>query len=118
MGAVCCFAVSLKHRFRFDDALDVVGVHGVGGVAGAIFVALLGSDLVNPLVGGSRNGNGGFAGFLGIQALGVVVVAIFAFVATWILIKITQAITGVRTTPEQEAQGLDIALHGEVGYNL
>jgi Amt family ammonium transporter len=118
VGAVCCMAVSLKHKFRFDDALDVVGVHGVGGAIGAILTGMLASGAVNKMVDDSTKTAGGWGGLVLGQCLGVLVVGVFAFVMTWILIKITQVITGVRTTAEEEAQGLDIALHGEAGYNL
>jgi len=117
-GVVCCLAVSLKTKFKYDDALDVVGVHGVGGALGAILTGVLASADVNSMVKASEETAGGRGGLILGQVIGVVAVGIFAFVATFIIMKITQAICGVRVTEEEETQGLDLVLHGEAGYNL
>jgi Amt family ammonium transporter len=118
VGALCCFAVGLKSKFGFDDALDVVGVHGVGGATGAILTGVLGSVAINSAVGDSLKSNGGRVGLILTQVIGVVAVGVFAFVGSFILIKITQAITGIRVKESDEDTGLDITLHGEAGYNL
>ncbi|HWD40160.1 MAG TPA: ammonium transporter [Fimbriimonas sp.] len=117
-GVLCCLAIGLKHKLKFDDALDVVGVHGVGGAAGAVLTAILADATVNSAVDASLKSNGGRGGLIMWQIIGVLTVAAFAFVATLILMKITQAIVGVRTTNDEETQGLDLTLHGEAGYNL
>ncbi len=118
VGCLCCFAVGLKHKLKFDDSLDVVGVHGVGGAVGAILTGVFASVAVNSAVGDSLKTNGGKMGVILTQCLGVVAVGAFAFVGSFILIKLTQEVCGVRVTEEEENQGLDIALHGEAGYNL
>lgn len=119
VGAICFFAVSLKHKFGFDDALDVVGVHGVGGLIGAILTGVFASVAVNKAaVEGALATNGGRAGLILTQFVAVGVVLIFAMVMTAIIIKLTQAIVGIRVTSDEESQGLDLALHGEAGYNL
>lgn len=118
VGALCCFAVGLKNKLGYDDSLDVVGVHGVGGATGAILTGVLASDAVNSAVKGALDSNGGRGGLIVTQIIGVVAVAAFAFVGTWILMKITKAVTGIRVTEEEEDAGLDISLHGEAGYNL
>jgi Amt family ammonium transporter len=117
-GAACCFAVSLKHKFKFDDSLDVVGVHGVGGFLGAILTGIFASVEVNSAVQGALDTNNGRGGLIMTQLIGVLTVGAFAFIGTMILMKIAQAVTGVRTSDGQESEGLDLALHGEAGYNL
>lgn len=117
-GVVCCLAVSLKHKLKYDDALDVVGVHGVGGALGAVLTVVLADAAVNPAVQASLDTNKGRGGLIASQILGIVVVAVFAFVGTFVLMKITQAVCGVRVKNDEEEVGLDLALHGEAGYNL
>jgi len=118
VGALCCFAVGLKHKLKFDDSLDVVGVHGIGGATGAILTGILASALVNPSVADSLKTNHGRGGLILTQAIAVVVVGVFAFVGSYLLMKLTQVVVGVRVTEEDEQAGLDISLHGESGYNL
>ncbi|AIE85471.1 ammonium transporter [Fimbriimonas ginsengisoli] len=118
VGAICCMAVGLKHKFGFDDSLDVVGVHGVGGLLGAICTGIFASVEINPLVADALKTNGGRGGLILTQLIAVAVVGAFAFVGTLLLMKLTQAVVGVRATEEDESTGLDIALHGEAGYNL
>jgi Amt family ammonium transporter len=118
VGVVCSLAVSLKHKFNFDDSLDVVGVHGVGGMLGAILTGVLATETVNSAVGDSLKTNGGRVGLIVTQVLAVLAVAAFAAVGTAIIIKITQAVVGIRTSDDDESLGLDLALHGESGYNL
>jgi len=118
VGVVCSLAVSLKHKFNFDDSLDVVGVHGVGGLIGAILTGVLATGAINSAVDDSLKTNGGRLGLILTQVIAVVSVAAFSAIGTAILIKLTQAIVGVRVTSEEESLGLDLALHGEAGYNL
>ncbi len=118
VGSLCCFAVGIKIKLKFDDSLDVVGVHGIGGATGAILTGVLASAAVNPSVADSLKSNHGRVGLVFTQVLGVLAVGAFAFVGSYLLIKLTQKITGVRATSAEEDAGLDISLHGEAGYNL
>lgn len=118
VGVVCCLAVSLKHKFKFDDALDVVGVHGVGGALGAILTGVFASIAVNSAVGDSLKNNGGRGGLILAQVEAVAVVGVFAFVVTFILMHIVKAVFGLRPSADDEETGLDLILHGESGYNL
>ena len=115
-GAICALAVSLKSKFGFDDSLDVVGVHGAGGFLGALLTGVFASAAANPAAATSLEG--GRMGLILKQLAAVGAVGVYAFVASFILIKIVNAITPVRATEEEEAIGLDLSLHGEAGYNL
>ena len=117
-GIVCCLALELKKMFKFDDALDVVGVHGVGGALGAILTGVLADAAVHPGVEAALKANGGRGGLILTQFIGIAAVGIFAFVGSFILLKIVQATVGIRVTKAEESEGLDLALHGESGYNL
>ena len=113
-GMVCYGAVNLKSKFGYDDALDVVGVHAVGGTLGALLTGLFASKLIN-----SAGGDGlffGNAGQLGIQALSVVTAWVYSFIVSFILLKIIDATMGLRVSQEDEYEGLDLSQHGEVGY--
>ena len=115
-GAVCYAAVSIKPKFGYDDALDVVGVHGVGGTLGALFTGFFASKLIN-----AAGGDGlffGNAGQVGIQALSVVSAWVYSFVVTFIILKILDATMGLRLSEEDESTGLDLTQHGEVGYTF
>jgi len=115
-GAVCLLAVSLKFRFGYDDALDVVGVHLVGGIIGSLLLGLFASAVVNPA---GRDGLffGGGLGLLGEQALAVGVTLGYSFVVTFVLAKVIDRVMGLRVGPDEEAQGLDITQHAETAYN-
>ncbi len=113
-GMVCYTAVSLKPRFNYDDALDVIGVHGVGGTLGALFTGLFASTVIN-----SAGANGLFFGNpkqLGIQALSVLSAWVYSFVVSFIILKVLDAVMGLRLSEEDESTGLDLSQHGEVGY--
>jgi Amt family ammonium transporter len=109
-GAVCFFAVNLKYRFGYDDSLDVVGVHMVGGIAGALLTGVFASLAINPA------GANGSLTQVGKQALAVGVTVVFSFAMTMLLLKVSDALVGLRVTEEDEAAGLDLAQHAEVGY--
>ena len=96
-GVACCYAIGLKHRFGFDDALDVVGVHLVGGAFGAVSLGFLAAY---PLVSGQRKGlfYGGGVTQLGVQALGPVAVGLYSFSIAWILGKIIDKTMGFRVS--------------------
>ena len=117
-GVGCSMALSLKYRFGYDDSLDVVGVHLVGGLIGTLAIGFLGTP---ELTGGIETAGlfygGGLAQF-GRQAAGAGVVLIFSFVATWVIAKAIDATLGLRVSPAQETSGIDLAEHAEVGYDL
>ena len=115
-GLVCYFMVSLiKNTIALDDSLDVVGIHGVGGVIGTICLGLFASKAVNP--SGADGLFAGNPGFLGTQIFGVMVVAAYAFVVSWVLLKIIDATMGLRVSAENEVTGLDLSEHSETAYN-
>jgi Amt family ammonium transporter len=110
-GALCYAAVNLKHRFRYDDSLDVVGVHGVGGTWGAIATGIFASvGAEGLLLGNPRQ--------VAVQAVGVAVTLVYSFVLTFVILKIVDAAIGLRVAEEDEITGLDLTQHGETGYNL
>jgi Amt family ammonium transporter len=113
-GLVCYLAVSLKNRLRWDDALDVWGVHGVGGFIGVLCLGLFGSRAVNPGgVDGLFFGNGAF--FLK-QLVAVTAASAYAFLFTWGMLWLINKVTPVHTSVEEEQDGLDQSLHGETAY--
>jgi Amt family ammonium transporter len=115
-GVVCYIAVDIiKRRFRVDDSLDVLAVHGVGGATGTLLTAVL----ALPVVGGVGLGEGLGAGDqLVTQAIGVAAGLVWSVVATFVLIKVTQALVGLRVSEDEEVEGLDYTAHGETGYKL
>ena len=113
-GVVCYVMVNVvKHVMKVDDSLDVLAVHGCGGAIGTLGTAIL----ALPLLGGVGL-HVGVASQLGVQLLGVVAVALWAAIATVVLIRLTQALVGLRVTVDEELTGLDQAAHGESGYKL
>ena len=107
-GVVCFWsATSLKHMLGYDDSLDAFGVHGVGGIVGAL---LTGVFAYGPLSGGSYEG--GMA-LLGKQAIAVISTLVYSGIATFILLKIVDVVIGLKVTEEEEREGLDVVLHGE-----
>jgi Amt family ammonium transporter len=120
-GLVCYFMVTkIKSIFGYDDALDAFGVHGAGGTIGALLTGIFAQQIVNPIFGAGRpvGGLDGHWSQLGNQVVGVLIAWGFALIGTIILLKITDMITGLRVTQEQEIEGLDISQHGEEAYNL
>ncbi|MGW7448053.1 ammonium transporter, partial [Kitasatospora sp. NPDC054795] len=115
-GAVCCAAVSLKYRWGFDDSLDVVGVHAVGGAIGSLLIGLLATGGVGQSARGLFYG-GGF-GQLGKQAVGVAVVAVYSFTLSWLLGRAIQRTIGFRVPREAERSGIDQSEHAETAYDF
>jgi ammonium transporter, Amt family len=116
-GGACALAVSLKNRLRFDDSLDVVAVHLVGGIIGSLCVGLFSTVDVNTL-GADGLFYGGGASLLGKQALVVLVVTIYSFVVTAIIGLLVNLVIKNRVPEEVEDEGLDTAVHGESAYEL
>lgn len=109
IGGVCCFwgAVFLKRMAGWDDSLDAFGVHGVGGIVGALLTGVFASSAVtgsemNPVMTQ-----------VGIQAASVVATMVYASAVSWILLKIIDVVMGLRVTSDEERMGLDLSLHGE-----
>jgi Amt family ammonium transporter len=115
-GVVCYFAVSLKNKLHWDDALDVWGVHGVGGSIGVILLGLFATSSVNSMV--TTNGllvGGGFE-FFWKQLITVLAVCTYAFIFTYVMLWLINFITPVKVTKLEEETGLDSSLHGEMAY--
>ena len=114
-GAVCYWAsVILKNKLGYDDSLDVFGVHGVGGILGTLLAGVFAVRAINDVNKGQAVGLiDGNAGQVLTQLYGVVAVAVFCGVATWVILKIVDAMVGLRVTRDEETEGLDTALHGE-----
>jgi Amt family ammonium transporter len=114
---ICAWAVHQKFRFGFDDSLDVVGVHGVGG-----FVGMIGIGLFAALIANSAGADGLFFGggaqLLGKQVIASLATAAYAFVVTWIIATVIVRTMGFRAHPDDEIAGLDTTLHAESAYDL
>ncbi len=118
-GVICFFAVSLKYRFGYDDSLDVIGVHLIGGIVGSILLGVFAQHSLNPAgLGDARGLIYGDVGFFLKQVAAVLAVVAFGFVASFALAKLVDRVVGLRATEEQEFTGLDIALHEEQAYVL
>ncbi len=113
-GGVCYCGVLLKWKLRYDDALDVVGVHGVGGTLGALLTGVFAAKAIN-----DTGANGlllGNPAQLGIQAIAVVATIVYSFGISFVILKIVDATMGLRVSDEDEQIGLDVTEHGEAGY--
>ncbi|GAB4266225.1 MAG: hypothetical protein Kow0054_29690 [Deferrisoma sp.] len=110
-GILCFRAVCLKERFGYDDALDVLGVHGVGGAWGAVATGIFSTVGAGSLLTGDLRQ-------FGVQVLGVAAAAAYAFAVSWVLAKGLDRAVGLRVSDEDELVGLDQSTHGEVGYSL
>jgi Amt family ammonium transporter len=115
-GVLCYICVDIvKKRLRIDDSLDVLAVHGVGGATGTLLAAFF----ATAALGGIGLAEGvSVGGQFSVQLMGAVATLVWSAVATFVLVKITQAICGLRVSEETAIDGLDFATHGERGYNL
>jgi len=114
-GGLSYAAIMKKGKFGYDDSLDVVGIHGVGGVFGVLATGVLASKAINP--GGADGLLYGNPGFLGVQALAVLAVALFAGIGTYLILKLVDRLVGLRVSPEEERMGLDLSQHNERAYS-
>jgi Amt family ammonium transporter len=114
-GAACYFAIVWKVRFGYDDSLDVVGIHGVGGVIGILATGLFASKAIN--AGGADGLFFGNPGQFGVQVTTAVAAVAFSVVGTYVVLKIVDAMTGLRILPDEEATGLDLSQHNERAYS-
>jgi len=120
-GALCYWMVTkVKAVFGYDDALDAFGVHGAGGTIGALLTGVFAQQVINPIFGPGKavGGLDGHWGQVGNQVVGILIAWLFALVGTFVLLKITDLITGLRVPEDHEIEGLDITQHGEEAYNL
>jgi Amt family ammonium transporter len=112
----------VKHKFGYDDSLDAFGVHGAGGTLGALLTGVFATNKVNgAMIDGKVQALGladGNGGQIVNQALGCLVAWGLAIIGTLVILKISDAVIGLRVSPEQETMGLDLSLHGEDGYSL
>jgi ammonium transporter, Amt family len=116
-GVVCAMAVRLKFRLRYDDSLDVLGVHGVGGLLGMVLLGLFATRSVNP-AGADGLFTGGGVHLLGVQVLAAGVTMAFAFGVTWCIATAIDRTIGLRVSPEDESRGLDLSQHAESAYSI
>jgi len=123
-GVVCYFAVTkIKSVFNYDDSLDVFGVHGVGSIIGMLMLGFLASAEVNPAIATTFKANGVAVSLAGgthqffNQLIGVLFTAVLSGAGTFIILKIVDAVIGLRVDPESESIGLDLSQHGESAYN-
>jgi Amt family ammonium transporter len=114
-GVFCYLAVLFKSKLGYDDALDVVGIHGIGGVWGALATGLFASKAIN--AAGADGLFYGNPGLLGIQALAVLISVTFAFVGTFVILKLVDRLIGLRVSEEEERMGLDLSQHDERAYS-
>ncbi|MDR2409848.1 MAG: ammonium transporter [Bacteroidales bacterium] len=114
-GGGCYLAVEWKNKRKWDDALDVWGVHGIGGLLGTILLGMFASKAVNPA--GSDGLMFGDAVFFGKEVVAVVASCVYAFVFTYIMLWIINKITPVRISEQEELIGIDMAIHGEKAYD-
>jgi Amt family ammonium transporter len=115
-GALCYSAVSWKFSLGYDDSLDVVGVHGVGGTWGALATGLFASTAINPA--GANGLFFGNPGLLVAQLVSVVATIAYSFIVTLVIFKVVDALFGLRASQEDEIMGLDLTQHGERAYNF
>ena len=114
-GVICFWAAtSLKRKLGYDDSLDAFGVHGIGGIVGAFLTGICASEGL----GGAGFAAGSMGAQLKGQVISIIVTVVYSGVLSFILLKIVDAVVGLRVTEEDEVSGLDISLHDERGYNV
>ncbi|HHI76730.1 MAG TPA: ammonium transporter [Gammaproteobacteria bacterium] len=121
LAGFICFNATLyiKRVLKIDDSLDVFPVHGVGGMLGTLMAGVFSATSLGVFSGyGFAEGIDGMGGQLMVQATGVVATAVFTAVVTWVILKVVNALTGLRVSADEEQEGLDIVLHEERGYDL
>ncbi|HEV8620279.1 MAG TPA: ammonium transporter [Nitrospiraceae bacterium] len=114
-GAFSYLAIAWKGKLGYDDSLDVVGIHGVGGTIGILATGLLASKVVNP--GGADGLFFGNPVLFGLQVLTALSVALFCFVGTYLILKVVDRVVGLRVSSDEERMGLDLSQHNERAYS-
>ncbi len=115
-GVLCYIAVNLRPRIGYDDSLDVLGIHGVGGLWGALATGLFASTAINP--GGADGLFFGNSSLFTVQVIASVATIVYSGVVTLLILKVIDWTIGLRVSEEDEVEGLDLSQHGEAGYNL
>jgi Amt family ammonium transporter len=117
LAGIFCFAATnyLKRSLKIDDSLDVFPVHGVGGILGTLLTAVFASSALGVFSGQEDIV---ILDQLGVQAIGVVATMAWTGIATFVILKVTDALVGNRVSDEEEVEGLDLVLHNERGYDL
>jgi len=124
-GVLCYFMVAkVKGRFGYDDSLDAFGIHGAGGTVGALLTGVFASSAINPIFKDSSGNplpvgvlDGNAFQFVN-QFVGVAVAWVIALLGSLVILKVVDMTVGLRVSEDQEIQGLDLAQHGEEGYNM
>jgi len=114
-GGICFAAIQMKFKFGYDDALDVVGIHLVGGILGSLLLGFFADSAINPAAADGMFNGGGFD-LIGKQLLAVGATLVWSFVVTFVLAKIIDATIGLRVKSDEEAEGLDVTQHAEAAY--
>jgi Amt family ammonium transporter len=118
VSGICYVSANLRAKSKLDDSLDAFAVHGVGGFSGAVLTGVFATAALKPVnavaTAGLIEGN---VGLVGIQLLAVVATALYAMAVTFVLLKVLDAVMGLRVSAEVEDRGLDITLHGEEAYS-
>ncbi len=114
-GGICFAAIQLKFKFGYDDALDVVGIHLVGGIFGSLLLGFFADSAINPAAADGIFNGGGFD-LMGKQLLAVAATLVWSFVVTFGIAKIIDATIGLRVKSDEEAEGLDVTQHAEAAY--
>ncbi|MDP4640198.1 MAG: ammonium transporter [Pseudomonadales bacterium] len=120
MAGIVCFNMTmlLKQKLHIDDSLDVFPVHGIGGALGTILAGIFASSSLGIFSGQGYNEGMNMASQLQVQVIGVLATGLYAGVCTLILLKLVDSLVGLRVSPDQETEGLDINQHNERGYDL
>lgn len=115
-SGVLCFwgATSLKQKLGYDDSLDAFGVHGIGGIVGAVLTGVFAAESM----GGQGLAKASIGAQVGSQLISVVFTIVYCAVLSFIILKIVDALVGLRVDADEETQGLDLTLHSEQGYNM
>lgn len=118
-GCVCFYAtVWFKHTLKIDDSLDVFPVHGIGGIIGTFMAGIFASPALGVLSGKGYAPGMDMGHQVLVQCIGIVSIFTFSVAISWLLLKLTDALVGLRVSPDEETEGLDVVLHNEVGYDI
>jgi Amt family ammonium transporter len=123
-GLVCYTMVAVvKQRFGYDDSLDAFGVHGIGGTLGALLTGIFATSAINPVFKDAAGNplpvgviEGHWRQLLN-QSVGILMAIVLSVVGTFVLLKVVDLVIGLRMSPEDEQEGMDVTQHGEEGYD-